>query len=92
LKNNQQITCLSRWVIEHDPYDFFACSDIDKVEDILQLSHVDGRLTIDVGYYGDYKVMVIADGDWDYPIESFESDTIKELYAVVCNWNNSYAN
>ena len=93
-------SCINQWHVEYDPYGFTRNANwlqsAEKTEDILQLAHIyaDGPI-IDIGYYsGSYLAVVIRDGDWENPHESFSStssDAIsKWLYSALHRFQNGF--
>jgi len=88
---------INNWDIEHDPYGYVRSDDwgdlVDEEEDILQLSHVWGDLTLDVGHYGQgFVVQVIRAADWEHPVERQEVAQGSKLVGVVDALAIKYAN
>lgn len=89
---------INQWHVVHDPYGFAESVEwltfAERTEDILQLGHVyaDGPI-VDVGFYSDrYRVLVIRDGNWDSPHESYESPSCSEITAWLYSALKRYAN
>ena len=89
---------INQWHVEFDPYGFANQVDwlkqAERTEDILQLAHVysDGPI-IDVGFYAHvFRACVIRNGDWDDPVESFESESEGEIENWIYSALDRYAN
>lgn len=96
--NFQIPDAINQWSIDHDPYEFIKTSDwldlANKVEDILQISHVyaDGPI-IDVGYYSDnFVAQVIAHNNWVEPIEKFVSHDTNKINRWLHTMLKKYEN
>ncbi len=84
------------WDVEFDPYGFLEhenwLENSEKTEDILQVHHIFAVGPIlDVGWYENtYRVVVVLEGGWDKPIESFQSTIQSEIKNAVYNYLNKY--
>ncbi|MDD9939530.1 MAG: hypothetical protein OXU20_00580 [Myxococcales bacterium] len=88
---------INNWDVEHDPYGYLRSDDwgelVDEEEDILQLAHVWGDLTLDVGHYGQgFVVQVIRSAGWEHPVERHEVSQRGELVGAVDALAIKYAN
>lgn len=96
--NHRLPAAINQWHVEFDPYGFANRADwltlAQRTEDILQLTHVysDGPI-IDVGFYSHvFRGCVIQNGDWDDPVESFESESVDDIENWIYSTLDRYAN
>lgn len=88
---------INQWDVEFDPYNFIEnenwIENSEKAEDMLQIHHVYGRLIIDVGWYQkEFIACVVANKNWDKPVEKYKSESGSDINKCVCNWIEKYAN
>ena len=81
-------------IVKHDLTDYDPLSNFSEEnnlkylgEDLVHLSYNTKGLIIDLGWYGDliqndgaFKIYLIQNGDWENPIEEFESESIMVIY------------
>lgn len=96
--NHRLPAAINNWHVRFDPYGFAIHADwlkqAEKTEDILQLAHVysDGPI-IDVGFYSHvFRVCIIRNGNWEDPIETFESRSEGDIEYWIYLALERYAN
>ena len=96
--NRRLPAAINQWHVEFDPYGFAKqagwLKQAERTEDILQLAHVysDGAI-IDVGFYSQvFRAYVIRSGNWDDPVEVFESTSEGDIENWIYSALERYAN